>query len=79
MRLDRLKDSIALCDRVVAAFPEDPGPLNERFLLLSLAGNEAAACRDISRAVALARRIPPSRLDPQLRNDLRLREASCRE
>ena len=79
VKLDRLKEAISNCDRVVGLFPKDPGPLNDRFLLQVLAENEAAACRDITRAVALAREIPPARLDPQLRNDLRLRERSCRD
>ena len=79
VKLDRLKESLSRCDRVVALFPADPSPLNDRFLLHSLAGNEEAACRDITRAVDLARRLPVSKLDPVLRNDLRLREAGCRD
>jgi hypothetical protein len=37
-----------------------------------------AACRDNRQAVALARRLPPKQLDRLLRNDLELREQSCR-
>ena len=36
------------------------------------------ACRDIAAATKLAARLPVDRLDPLLRNDLRLRAASCR-
>jgi hypothetical protein len=79
VRLDRLEKAIDLCDRVVAKFPGDPAPLNDRFLLHSLAGNEAAACRDIARAVELAGKLPPERLDPLLRKDLELRQAGCRD
>ncbi|MEB3322935.1 MAG: hypothetical protein VKI81_08940 [Synechococcaceae cyanobacterium] len=79
VKLDRLKEAIERCDKVVAAFPADPAPLNDRFLLHTLAGNEAAACRDVARAVTLARKLPAKDLDPLLRNDLKLREASCRD
>jgi hypothetical protein len=77
--LDRLPKAIKRCDRVVAAFPDDPGPLNDRYVLHSLAGDDAAACRDIARAAALARQRPADRLDPLLRRDLELRQAACRD
>ena len=79
VQLDQLKEQIRRCDAVVAAFPTNPGPLNDRYLLHSLAGNEAAACADINRAAALARSKPPASLDPQLRTDLNLRQQLCRE
>jgi hypothetical protein len=77
--VDRLPQALERCDRVVAAFPDDPGPLNDRYVLHSLAGNDAAACRDIARAAALARQRPADRLDPLLRRDLELRQAACRD
>ena len=79
VQLDQLTEQIRSCDAVVAAFPTNPGPLNDRYLLHSLAGNEAAACADINRAAALARSKPPASLDPQLRTDLNLRQQLCRE
>jgi hypothetical protein len=63
---------------VVAAFPKDPGPLNDRFLLHSLADKDAAACQDILKAAALARALPAREMDRQLRHDLALRLADCR-
>lgn len=78
VRMDRLKEAIALCDRVVAAFPRDPLPLNERFLLHSLSGDNPAACKDIAKASKLASALPPAQVDPLLRTDLELRRASCR-
>lgn len=63
---------------MVEAFPDDPQPLNERFLLHSLAGDNTSACRDIARATALAKKLPPDRIDPLLRKDLELRQQSCR-
>ena len=76
--LDKLPEHISHCDAVVAAFPANPSPLNDRYLLHSLAGNEAAACADIAKASSLARQIPANSLDPQLRNDLKLRQELCR-
>ena len=77
VELDQLDEAIQRCDKVVAAFPSQPQPLNERFLLHWLKGDEKAACRDIRQADTLARRLPPGRLDRQLRRDLDLRLASC--
>lgn len=78
VQLEQLDSALKRCNQVVAAFPKDPQPLNERFVLHSLRGDEAAACRDITRAVSLARAIPPARLDRLLRRDLAMRQASCR-
>ncbi len=76
--MEAIEEALRRCDRVVAAFPRDPQPLNERFLLHSLRGDVDKACRDIATATRLAARIPADRLDPLLRSDLRLRAASCR-
>lgn len=79
VQLEQLAEQIRRCDAVVAAFPTNPAPLNDRYLLHSLAGNEVAACADIARAAALARAQPANRLDPQLRSDLALRQQLCQE
>ena len=79
VKLANLKEAIARCNKVVAAFPKDPLPLNERFLLHTLAENDRAACNDIQRAAELARQAPPGRLDAVLRRELTLRQADCRE
>lgn len=76
---DHLSEALKRCDQVVQAFPQDPQPLNERFLLHSLLGQETAACQDISKASQLARRRPAASLDPLLRHELKLRLASCRD
>ncbi|MFM7266557.1 MAG: hypothetical protein ACKOZW_13390 [Cyanobium sp.] len=78
VRMEAIAEALQRCDRVVAAFPRDPQPLNERFLLHSLRGDVDKACRDIAAAAKLAATLPADRLDPLLRNDLRLRAASCR-
>lgn len=77
--MDALEVALRRCDRVVAAFPQEPQPLNERFLIHTLRGDTDKACRDIAAAVKLAAALPPGRLDPLLSNDLRLRSASCRD
>ena len=77
VKLEDLPGALRQCDRVVAAFPKDPGPLNERFLLHTLAGNTTAACRDIARATVLAAPVPKDKLDPVLRQDLEVRQKSC--
>jgi hypothetical protein len=78
MTVDDLKQALRHCDQVVAAFPDEPRPLSERFLLHNLNGDQASACRDIERAAVLAARLPAVKLDPLLRSDLKLRQADCR-
>ncbi|MBE9173511.1 hypothetical protein IQ216_10635 [Cyanobium sp. LEGE 06143] len=77
VRLERLEQQISRCDAVVAAFPDDPGPRNDGYLLRSLAGQDAAACDDLREAVKLAERQPAEDLDPQLRSDLKVRQQLC--
>ncbi len=77
LEMKDLKASIARCDAVVAAFPADPFPLNERFLLHTLNQDPKAACRDIRRAHALANTPRALASDALLRQDLKLRLASC--
>ena len=81
IRLDQVGEQLKRCDRVVAAFPTNPAPLNDRYLLRSLMGpdQERAACADIRRATALARQAKAGSLDPQLRTDLSLRLALCQD
>lgn len=75
--MKELKDAIARCDAVVAAFPKDPFPLNERFLLHTLNQDPVAACRDIRRAQVLAKAPGAPAVDAILLQDLKLRLASC--
>ena len=77
LEMKKLKDALTRCDEVVAAFPTDPFPLNERFLLHTLNRDSPAACRDILRAQALALKAKPGTVDELLRQDLKLRLASC--
>ena len=77
VRMERLKEALERCDKVVAAYPNDPLPLNERYVLHTLAEDDKAACRDLGKALVLAGRIPASRLDPVLRHDLQIRRADC--
>jgi hypothetical protein len=79
LSLANLRERLRACDAVVAAFPKDPAPLNDRYLLHSLAGDDRAACADLRRAVELAAAIPADALDGQLRSDLRVRAQLCAE
>lgn len=79
IELNHLNEALRHCDRVVQAFPRNPQPLNERFLLHTLMEQDEAACRDIAKADQLARQKPASSLDPLLRQELRLHLDSCRD
>jgi len=77
VRMEKLKEALESCNKVVAAYPNDPLPLNERYVLHTLAEDDKAACRDLAKALELATRIPAGRLDPILRHDLQIRRADC--
>jgi len=77
VRMEKLKEALESCDKVVASYPNDPLPLNERYVLHTLAEDDKAACRDLAKALTLATRIPAGRLDPILRHDLQIRRADC--
>ncbi len=79
LKLSDLRNARRRCDKVVNAFPGDPAPLNDRFLIHSLLGDNAAACADIRQAAKLASRLPTAKLDPLLRRDLSQRLSSCRD
>ncbi|TWB93768.1 hypothetical protein FB106_10346 [Synechococcus sp. Ace-Pa] len=78
VRVDALEKALLACDQVVAQFPQDPQPLNDRFVLHSLNEDPKAACRDIDQAAAL---LDSGEVDgdPQLGIDVRVRQESCRE
>lgn len=79
VKVEDLEEALRRCDAVVRAYPDDPRPLSERFVLHTLNGDQAAACSDIERAgqlVASRRGVPP---DEQLITDIRVRQESCRE
>jgi hypothetical protein len=77
MQLDQLQQALKRCDQVVARYPQDPAPRNERALLLSLNGQDQAACREIEAAHALARQARPGSVDPLLASELKMRRQSC--
>jgi hypothetical protein len=79
LSLANLQEHLKDCNAVVAAFPRDPAPLNDRYLLHSLAGQDQAACADLRKAIQLAGSIPESSLDGQLRTDLQVRAQLCQE
>ncbi|MFZ9282735.1 MAG: hypothetical protein ACO24U_08605, partial [Prochlorococcaceae cyanobacterium] len=77
VKLEQLDAALSRCDKVVAQYPNDPAPRNERSLLLALKGDDAAACRDIEAAHRLAQRPGKGKLDPMLVSELSMRHRSC--
>jgi hypothetical protein len=77
VQLDQLQQALKRCDLVVARYPRDPAPRNERSLLLSLNGQDQAACREIEAAHALAGQARAGSVDPLLASELRMRRQSC--
>ena len=79
VRIAELQQAISRCNKVVAQYPNDPAPRNERSLLLALAGDDAAACREIDAAHRLSQRAPKNSLDPLLVSELAIRRRSCQQ
>ncbi|MEB3333048.1 MAG: hypothetical protein VKI83_11220 [Synechococcaceae cyanobacterium] len=77
LELSRLQAQIRRCNAVVAAFPDQPGPLNDRSLLHVLAGDDRAACSDVARARRLLAGLPPGNESKALGDELQLRGSSC--
>ena len=78
VHLDQLPQAMSRCNAVVARYPQDPLPRSERAVLLALAGDDNAACRDIEAAHVLVARARPGSLDPLLVSELTVRRNSCR-
>ena len=77
VQLNQLPAALKRCDKVVAAFPQDPLPRNERSVLLALSGDDKGACREIAAASELIQRAKPNTVDPMLRSELSVRRRSC--
>lgn len=77
LQLNRLEAQLQRCNQVVAAFPSQPGPRNDRYLLRSLAGDDVGACNDIATAIPLAAKLPTNPENDQLRSELKLRQSIC--
>ena len=77
VQLSQLPAALKRCNKVVAAFPQDPLPRNERSVLLALSGDDKSACGEIAAANQLAQRAKPNSIDPMLRSELSMRHRSC--
>ena len=73
-----LNRALKHCDRVVTAHPEDPRPLNDRFLLHTLLQNKTAACQDIRKADQLLRQGSLNGSYKDLSDEIQVRLDSCR-
>lgn len=78
LSLDQLGEQLQRCDRLVASQPNQPGPLNDRSLVRSLAGDEAGACQDIDAAKRLLARQPRDPENDVLMDELNRRQAICK-
>ncbi len=76
VEIAQLDAALQRCNAVVAALPNEPQPRNDRALLHSLAGNNAAACRDSFAAAELLKRQGSKRPDAVLVEEIQLRQRS---
>ncbi|MFM8525120.1 MAG: tetratricopeptide repeat protein [Cyanobacteriota bacterium] len=76
MSLSALPTAIQACDSVIQAYPHNPLPLRDRALLWSLKGDDVRACRDLRRALALARQAGTG-TNQRMLDDLRVSLRTC--
>lgn len=77
VQIDQLAGALRRCNAVVTALPQEAQPRNDRALLYSLAGNNAAACRDSFAAAELLKRQRTPKPDPLLVEEVNLRRRNC--
>lgn len=81
-KAENLDEVLRRCNASVAAHPDEPGPLSERALVLSLKGETTRACADVAKGLKLLERSGQhnqSSSNPMLRYELDVRHAACKQ
>ncbi len=85
---NKVDEALNRCNARVRSNPGVIAPLNDRALVLSLAGQHDLACADVETALELLRRDLPASsssksksndADPMLRHELEVRQATCKQ
>ena len=77
-RMDELELMVKRCDEAIEQTPDQADLLRDRALVLTLLGNQAKACEDVSLALSLLKRSSQP-VDPMLQHELQVRQSSCKQ
>ena len=77
-RIDNLELMVERCDEAIDQTPDQADLLRDRALVLTLLGNQAKACEDVSLALSLLKRSSQP-VDPMLQHELQVRQSSCKQ
>ena len=77
-RMDDLKLMVERCDEAIEQTPDQADLHRDRALVLTLLGNQAKACEDVSLALSLLKRSSQP-LDPMLQHELQVRQSTCKQ
>ena len=75
---ESIDQSLQTCNKAITDSPNQPELLRDRSVLLTIAGKTQAACVDVTNALTLLDR-SSGRVDPMLRHELQVRQATCRQ
>ena len=77
-RMDDLKLMVERCDEAIKQTPDQSDLHRDRALVLTLLGNQAKACEDVSLALSLLKRSSQP-VDPMLQHELQVRQSTCKQ
>ena len=77
-RMDDLKLMVERCDEATKQTPDQSDLHRDRALVLTLLGNQAKACEDVSLALSLLKRSSQP-VDPMLQHELQVRQSTCKQ
>ena len=77
-RMDELELIVRRCDEAIEQTPDQADLHRDRALVLTLLGDQAKACDDVTTAVSLLKR-PSQPVDPMLQHELQVRQSSCKQ
>ncbi len=76
LNLQQLDQALVHCNNVVKQHQNNPEPLNDRYLIYTLLGQNNLACQDIYKGLELLQQQGES-ADPMVRHELTVRKDSC--
>ena len=77
-RMNDLELIVRRCDEAIEQTPDQADLHRDRALVLTLLGDQAKACDDVTTAVSLLKRSSQP-VDPMLQHELQVRQSSCKQ
>ena len=77
-RIDNLELMVKRCDEAIKQTPDQADLHRDRALVLTVLGDQAKACDDVTTAVSLLKRSSQP-VDPMLQHELQVRQSSCKQ